>query len=167
MKVNEIRETREVVVKTEYIAEDGTKFRNQEECEKYEQSAIGVAKRKLKILNRHYVCDLLPWGCCEDMVEVFDVQSQEDLDNLEMYLRLKVKDKDGEYNPFVSKNGKRKDCVFENVTYGHEVIIFWDYEVEYFWVYKDGSIQGLLDYMKEKLTNNIYPNKEEETNDKE
>lgn len=168
MKVNEVKETREVIVRTEYIAEDGTKFRSQEECEEYEQSAIVIIKRKLKKLNSHYVCDLLPWGYCDSVVEVFDVQSQEDLDNLEMYLRLKVCDKfkneDNDYNSFVSKGGIRKDYVFENVTYGHEVMIFWDYEDNYFWVYRDGSIKGLLDFAKERLINNIYP-KEEKEND--
>ena len=33
MKVNEVKETREVVVKTEYIAIDGTVFRTKEELE--------------------------------------------------------------------------------------------------------------------------------------
>ena len=38
MKVNEIRETREVVVKIEYIANDGTVFKDAEECMKYEET---------------------------------------------------------------------------------------------------------------------------------
>lgn len=39
MKVNEIRktETIEKLVRTEYIAEDGTVFSNEEECKKYEE----------------------------------------------------------------------------------------------------------------------------------
>lgn len=42
MKVNEIRktETIEKLVRTEYIAEDGTIFRSEEECKKYEESAL-------------------------------------------------------------------------------------------------------------------------------
>ena len=40
MRTNEVKETREVVVRTEYIAEDGTVFRNEEECKKYEESAL-------------------------------------------------------------------------------------------------------------------------------
>ena len=35
MKVNEVKETREVVVKTEYIAIDGMVFRTKEECEQW------------------------------------------------------------------------------------------------------------------------------------
>ena len=42
MKVNEVRktETIEKLVKIEYIAEDGTIFYNEEECKKYEESAL-------------------------------------------------------------------------------------------------------------------------------
>ena len=36
MRVNEIKETREVVVRTEFVAEDGQVFRSEEECKKYE-----------------------------------------------------------------------------------------------------------------------------------
>mgnify|MGYP000898823865 FL=1 len=39
MRANEVKETREVV-RTEYIAEDGTVFRSEEECKKYEESAL-------------------------------------------------------------------------------------------------------------------------------
>lgn len=40
MRENEVKETREVVVRTEYVAEDGTVFRSEEECKKYEESAL-------------------------------------------------------------------------------------------------------------------------------
>lgn len=38
MKINEVKETREVLVRTEYVAEDGEVFSTKEECEKYEES---------------------------------------------------------------------------------------------------------------------------------
>lgn len=53
MKVNEIRktETIEKLVRTEYIAEDGTIFRSEEECKKYEESALFAISKELKKLN--------------------------------------------------------------------------------------------------------------------
>ena len=46
MRTNEVRETKEVVVRTEYIAEDGTVFRSEEECKKYEESALFVISKE-------------------------------------------------------------------------------------------------------------------------
>lgn len=39
MRTNEVKETREVVVRIEYIAEDGTVFNNEEDCKKHERTA--------------------------------------------------------------------------------------------------------------------------------
>ena len=58
MKVNEIRkiETIEKLVRTEYIAEDGTVFSNEEECKKYEESALFAVSKELKrIGNKNYI----------------------------------------------------------------------------------------------------------------
>lgn len=160
MKVNEVKETREVVVRTEYVAEDGTIFYNKEECDKYEASALATVSRKLKRLNKRTICegDIFD-DAGEGEVEIFDVQSQEDLDDLEKYLRLKLvhngwndtEDASCGANPFTSIDGKRENYVFENVTYGHEVMIFWNYEEDWFWVYKDGSIEGMKKYIQEKI----------------
>ena len=48
MRINEIKETKEVVVKTQYIAEDGTIFYDQEQCKKYEESALFAIQKQLK-----------------------------------------------------------------------------------------------------------------------
>lgn len=58
MKVNEIRkiETIEKLVRTEYIAEDGTVFSNEEECKKYEESALFAVSKELKRMgNKNYI----------------------------------------------------------------------------------------------------------------
>lgn len=47
MKINEVRktETIEKLVRVEYIADDGTIFRSEEECKKYEdQHCLHLAK---------------------------------------------------------------------------------------------------------------------------
>lgn len=53
MRVNEVRktETIEKLVRTEYIAEDGTVFRSEEECKKYEESALFAISKELKRLD--------------------------------------------------------------------------------------------------------------------
>ena len=51
MRVNEVKETREVVVRTEFVAEDGQVFRSEEECKKYEESALFAINKQLRRLE--------------------------------------------------------------------------------------------------------------------
>ena len=166
MKKNEIKRTVEEVVRVEYIAEDGTVFRDEEECQKYEESALFAVSKKLKKLNNEWASqyDLIENGCEEDELEIFDVQTNEDLDNLRRYLYLKAlkngaSDKSIE-DAFTSKDGTRAKYVFDNVTAGHEVLIFWGYENDWFWVYNDGSLESYFDWLREKYTKIITPKEE-------
>ena len=165
MRVNEVKETREVVVRTEYIAEDGTVFRNEEECKKYEESALFAINKELKRttekVSQSDINDNLSY---EDMVETFDVQTERDLENLRRYLYLKMRkngaSEDSVKECFTSKDGKRSNYVFDNVTTGHEVMIFWNYDEDWFWVYGDGSINGYCEFFRNKLTKLITPKEE-------
>ena len=166
MKKNEIKRTVEEVVRVEYIAEDGTVFYDEAEAKKYEESALFVVSNKLKRLsNGASICDLIEEGCDENELEIFDVQTKEDLDNLRRYLYLKAM-KNGASDKtikdaFTSSDGiSRKDFVFDGVTKGHEVLIFWSYENDWFWVYKDGSLDGYFSWLKEKYTKIITPKEE-------
>jgi uncharacterized protein YrzB (UPF0473 family) len=168
MKKNEIKITIEQVTRVEYIAEDGTVFYNEEECKKYEESALFVVSSKLKKLNSKWVSEysLLEAGSDENELEIFDVQTQEDLDNLKKYLYLKAikngaKDKTIQ-ECFTSIDGKRNNFVFDGVTYGHEVLIFWSYDNDWFWVYGDGSVNGYCQWIKEKYIQIITPKENNE-----
>lgn len=168
MKKNEIKRTVEELVRVEYIAEDGTVFSNEQECKQYEDSAMFVVKSKLKKLTKEWTSEyaFLEAGSDENELEIFDVQTQEDLDNLKRYLYLKAikngaSDK-GIQDAFVSVDGKRKNFVFENVTYGHEVMVFWSYDNDWFWVYGDGSLDGYCQWIKEKYAKIIAPKTKEE-----
>lgn len=163
MKINEIKKTVEQVVRVEYIAEDGTVFYNEEECKKYEESALFVVSKKIKRLNREWISEyaLIEAGSDENELEIFDVQTQEDLDNLKRYLYLKAikngaKDKYIQ-EAFTSIDGKRDNFVFDNVTYGHEVMVFWSYDNDWFWVYGDGSLDGYCNWVKDKYKKIISP----------
>ena len=161
MKVNEIKETKTVeeVVRVEYIAEDGQVFRSEEESKKYEESALFAISKELKRLtekdcvSQNDINDGLSY---DDMVEIFDVQTERDLENLRRYLYLKMRkngaSEDSVKECFTSKDGKRDKYVFDGVTAGHEVMIFWNYDEDWFWVYNDGSINGYCEFFRENIT---------------
>ena len=163
MKINTIKKekTIEEVVRVEYIAGDGQVFSTEDECKKYEESALFTISKQLKRLTEREISqsEIHDDSCEEEFVEIFDIQT-------EKYLYLKAM-KNGASEQtidscFTSKDGKRKDFVIENVTVGHEVMIFWSYDDDYFWVYKDGSINGYCEYFKERITKLITPESKEE-----
>lgn len=161
-----------MLVRVEYIAGDGQVFSTEDECKKYEESALFAVSKQLKRLTEENVIsqnEIHDDSCCDDSVEIFDIQTERDLETLKKYLYLKaMKNGASEKNIdscFVSKDGKRNDFVIENVTVGHEVMIFWSYDEDWFWVYKDGSIDGYCEYFKERITKLITPkSKKEELN---
>lgn len=172
MRINEVKQTKtiEELVRTEYIAEDGTVFRNEEECKKYEESALFAISKKLKRLTeKDWVSqnDINDGFSYDDTVEIFDIQTERDLENLRRYLYLKARNNGASESSvndcFKSTDGKRNSYVFSNVTAGHEVMIFWNYDEDWFWVYGDGSIEAFCNFHKDRITKLITP-KEENTN---
>lgn len=165
MKKNEIKRTIEEVIRVEYVAEDGVVFYNEEECKKYEESALFAVSSKLKRLTNKWtsMCDFNNESSDECELEIFDVQTKEDLENLRRYLYLKAlkngaREKDIK-DAFTSVDGTRKDYVFDGVTIGHEVLIFWGYDNDWFWVYKDGSLEGYFSWIRDKYTKIVTPRK--------
>ena len=163
MRKNEIKKTVEEIIGVEYVAEDGTVFNNMEECEKYEKSALFVVSNKLKRLTTKetYINDFNDEGSCDCELEIFDIQTEEDLNNLRRYLYLKAitngaTEKDIK-DAFTSDDGKRENYVFDNVTIGHEVLVFWSYDKDWFCVYKDGSLNGYFESLKERYDKIITP----------
>lgn len=166
MKINEVKKTVEQVVRTEYIAEDGEVFYSESECRKYEESALFAVAKSLKKINTKYlsVYSLLGEGNEDDEVEIFDIQTEKDLENLRRYCYLKAMKNGASESSikdcFTSVDGYRNDYVFDNVTAGHEVIICWSYDKDHFWVHRDGSVNGYLEYLKDKMTKLIKPEEE-------
>ena len=167
MKKNEIKktETIEKVIRVEYVAEDGTVFCEEEECKKYEQSALFAVSNKLKRLTHKWTSHYALFEDREEEeLEIFDVQTETDLENLRRYLYLKAINNGASdsyiKDCFTSENGNRNLYVFDNVTIGHEVLIFWSCEQDWFWVYKDGSLNGYFEVIKERYLKIIAPEKE-------
>ena len=168
MRKNEIKKTVEEIIGVEYIAEDGTIFNNKEECEKYEESALFVVSNKLKRLNTKetYINDFNDEGSCDCELEIFDIQTEEDLNNLRRYLYLKAitngATEKGIKDAFTSDDGKRENYVFDNVTIGHEVLVFWSYDKDWFWVYKDGGLNGYFELLKARYDKIVTPKEDEQ-----
>lgn len=150
MKRNEIKRTVEEVVRVEYIAEDGQVFRNEEEYKKYEESALFAVSKELKRLNKKPMSQYNINDDCSDEyeVEVFDVQTEKDKENLMRYAYLKTK-----------QNYSNADVngVFNNLTIGHEVILFWNYDQDYCWIIGDGSINGYCEWIRNNILKCITP----------
>lgn len=173
MKINEIKKTVEQVVRTEYVAEDGTVFYDREECEIYEKSALCAINSKLKRLCGDGIGQpaLFDFGYDEDIVEIFDVQTEEDLDNLRRYLYLTlIKYNNDEavkkaLTPPKDSNLNTATALY-NITAGHEVIILWNYEHDYAWTYGDGSLNGYFDHTRKNYELIIAPKKVKEEGEK-
>lgn len=158
MKVNEIKKTVEQVVRVEYVAEDGQVFYDKTECEKYEESALFAVSKQLKKLNKKGMTQYTIFDECNDdcLVEIFDIQTERDLENLRRYLYLKLSQ--------VYTNHKYVEdhfIHFERITVGHEVIIWWSYDNDSFWFYGDGSINALLDKIRNNIMSAIKPKETE------
>lgn len=81
MKVNEIKETREVVVKTEYIAEDGKVFSNEEECRKYEGTCRCVLRSEYEKLVKGNISEydlFYENGCDAGLYDIVEVKTETD-----------------------------------------------------------------------------------------
>lgn len=71
-----VKETKEVVVG--YQADDGTRFKTEEECRKYEESFAGAAAKVARLFQRQSMSLESAFGqfcgCCEDDVVLYDVK---------------------------------------------------------------------------------------------
>lgn len=148
MKINEITNT--VVVRTEYVAEDGTVFTSKEECQKYEASALYAVT---VLMNKHRICDLrltqydfVELGC-DDVVEIFQIDTSDDLMLLAKYLRLHLLDAHASISYIDSAIKK----IMDTVTPHHEICIFWSYDGDAAWTYGDGSIDAFYDVQRDRL----------------
>lgn len=62
MRVKEVKETKEVVVRTDYIAEDGKIFTDREECQKYDNTCQCVIMAEYKQLVKATISEYELYG---------------------------------------------------------------------------------------------------------
>lgn len=157
MKINEIKEMVEQVIRTEYVAEDGTVFCDKEECEKYEKSALFMVSKRLKRLSKNNASHYDLVGSLGDdyaSLEIFDIQTSEDLDFLKRYLLLTLLDN--------GESEQRAETILEEnkeLTAGHEVLVFWTYEHNYFWTYGNGSLDEYVEFVRKSYKKIVTPEK--------
>lgn len=165
MKKNEIKKMVEQVVGVEFVAEDGTIFYNESECREYEESALFAVSKNLRKLSKQFtsIYDLNQEGCEENYLEIFDIQTPEDLDNLRRYLYLKLSKNGASENTIkdVFSSENREQYKFDNVTFGHEVMIFWSYDQDWAWTYGNGSIEDYCEWIKGNYNKIITPEESE------
>lgn len=80
MRINEVKETREVVVRTEYIAMDGTVFKDRGECEKYESTCKCVIMSGYKQLVKGSITEyeLFEVGCEDFYYDLVEIKNESD-----------------------------------------------------------------------------------------
>lgn len=74
--------------KTVYVAADGTEFDDRDECEKYDRSAVGVLKGRVKemAIKDANEDDIFNCGNCENRVLVCIPKNQEDIDDIKQLI---------------------------------------------------------------------------------
>lgn len=148
MKVNVITKTIEEV--NGYIAEDGTWFKEKEQCQKYEESAKMVVFNmiKEKMIAKTNANHLLFEGSEDTDIEIFKVDSLETMELLNRYIAL--------YSYSMPKENLIKEDAI-----GKNILLFWSYDHDCCWTY--GSIVEMLEEIKKKYTKLVCPeNKERE-----
>ena len=160
MRKKEVKRTVEEIISVLYVADDGIVFHSEPECKKYEQSELFAVSSSLERLNQGRISmyDLNEEGSDECEAEIFNIKTAGDLEKLKRYLYL-----------VLVQNESSEECIkecfesddensFKNITVGHEVIICWNYNKDRFWTYRDGSINGYLEYLRDRIQNIISPN---------
>lgn len=155
MKVKEIKETVEKVVATKYIAEDGRVFCDEEECRKYEESALFVLSQDLK-MKTFYKSECMIDGADEEYTRVFEVPTEKELEKLKRYLYLKATEgmsiyRDGKWYNNYCDSASLNRVDLSGLTYGHKIITFWSYKDDCCWMYGDGSLEAYANYAKERM----------------
>lgn len=148
MTINEIKRTKtiEEVVSTEYIAYDGEIFSTEKACKDYEQSAYCVVKNKLNRIADSELDSINDEGCCDFEIEIFDIPTADDLDKLKQYVQLKLMFENPNY--MTVEKAAREVKGLNSLTYGHEVLIIWNYDSDGVWCYGDGSAEAYGNYFK-------------------
>ena len=129
-----------------YVAEDGTEFRDKEECMKYDESARCVLNSVLrKIMVKSSVEDaILGFGSCDITVEVYKPKDENDKRLLmQMYLLVNDYLKDEQYKDQIDRASSLIDRAINEDDY---IIVGKGYDDTYFWFYGTrNSMKVMLD----------------------
>lgn len=86
----EKKEIQKIEYVTTYIANDGTEFKSEEECKKYENTARCAINEMVKRIPRQDTYDSenngLPYFGCDDTVTAFKIRSVDDVEAVNKWL---------------------------------------------------------------------------------
>ena len=94
MRVNEVKETREVVIKTEFIAEDGKVFTDREECQKYDNTCQCVIMAAYKSLVKGTISEYGLYdecGCEDFYYDLVEIKNENDRETVNKALKFAYK----------------------------------------------------------------------------
>lgn len=151
-----ITREKQIVEKYEvFVADDGTEFKDKAECEKYEESAVGVLNAKYRplLVGSTTECGIYETGNEDDKVELVKVASDEDADIImqmfflcNAYYRNKFHEGD---KAAVTKVEEVKRYINAAKESGEPLIINRGYDEDGFWVV------GTYSTICEDIRNNI------------
>lgn len=147
-----------------YISDDGYSFCDEESCRNHEKlkeikNRVDEISPRLKRMTddkRIYLNTVDDNSNQDTTVEIFNIETEDDLKLLKEYVLLEAQINYGETcESIVSEIKQSIKTQFTGVTCGHEVMIFWDWRCTWFWLYGDGSIDGYCNCLKEEFFNLI------------
>ena len=129
-----------------FVANDGTEFRTEEDCKKYDESAYGVlnAKYKKLVINTDVEEGFFGFGGCDATIEIVRVKDEKDADTVMQMLFF--------INPHLKNEGmehivERDNALVERATKGELLVIDrgYDYEEGFWFVGTDQSMKDEID----------------------
>lgn len=133
--MREVKETKTIEEIRGYEANDGTFFRSREECEKYENSALGILKERVKqyIIGESTIYGILNEGCDDCGVDIYNIPDSEAAQTIAQYIAIETKEKPVLLDEYIGK----------------ELMVFWSYDREYaWWNTIDGVVKSIKDNYK-------------------
>lgn len=155
--MKEIKKTRTIEEVTGYEAFDGTEFTTKEECEKYENSAIGVVTKELEKLfidERFVECQIYEhfgYGSEEFEYAIVDIKNDDDLRIINQYYELQ------------SKGNIKSESLISRDYIGKRVMITLGYTYDREYTYPNPMTEDkLIELFKKEIGMYFNPTKKEE-----
>lgn len=130
--MKKITETKTIEEVKGYEANDGTFFKDADECKKYEESAKGIIMARLKQYKIYEGDhdDLYDDLSCECRLEIYDIRDAEASKTVAQYMNI--------------ESGDNSEVLLDKYI-GQKLIVFWNYDHDYCWW---NTIDEFVDGMK-------------------
>lgn len=130
--------TREIT--TGWEASDGTWFKTEEECKKYEESAKGVCSEAAKkyMIGSCSEIDFTEYGSDECSMEFYDVPDMEAAKAIAQYVLIRTNDE------------KLVQKVIDRI--GKRLFLSWNYDMDFCWILSVDEYKDMLEKNYERFT---------------